>query len=351
MTGRGIETETAQRLRSALIALGAVVVVASCGYKLLGHGDVSWLNAIYMTIVTLSSVGYGEIVDTSHSPTLRVFNILVLTFGLGTMLYVFSVATAFVVEGDLKNLFWRRKMLKRTQALRNHVIICGAGTTGLHVIEELHRTRRDLVVIDKSPENLARVAEIGDIPVIEGDASDEASLEAAGLDHASGVLAVLPSDKDNLVVVVTVRQKHPNIRIVARCDDAKMADKMLRAGAGSTVSPSSIGGLRLASEMVRPRVVSFLDLMLRDRLQTLRIEEIQVPYHSAWVEKPLGNIGLKEHFHLSCLALKPPGEDQFVYNPQDSDIVKGNMVLVVMGDVEHVKTARQAAEAEVVRRA
>ncbi len=343
--------ETRQRLRTALTVLGVVIVVATCGYKFLGGSHVTWLDAVYMTIVTLSSVGYGEIVDTSHSVVLRVFNIFVLTFGLGTMLYVFSVATAFVVEGELKNIFWRRKMEKRIQSLRNHVIICGAGTTGMHVVVELHRTKRDLVVIDRDPDAPERLRTVGDIPFIPGDASDEDVLESAGLERAIGVVAALPSDRDNLVVIVTVRQRHPNVRIVARCLDAKMADKMLRAGANSTVSPSSIGGLRLASEMIRPRVVSFLDLMLRDRVQTLRIEEIHVPEQSPWVGQQLGQLNLRDRYQLGCLALKERGQDGFVYNPHDDLVVHPDTVLVVMGDVEHVKAARHAAEADVVRRA
>src|SRR5258708_33871117 len=142
--------ETRTRLRNALFVLLIVFIVASSGYRLLGR-DVSWLDAIYMTVITLTSVGYGEIVDTSHSHVLRVFNIFVLIFGLGIMLYVFSIATAFVVEGDLSRLFWKNKMLKRIKELRNHTIICGAGTTGLRVVEELQKTRRDMVVIDTTP--------------------------------------------------------------------------------------------------------------------------------------------------------------------------------------------------------
>lgn len=344
--------ENRSRLINALVAVGVVFVLAVSGYKYLGHGEVKWLDAIYMAVLTLTSVGYGEVVDTSHNPALRVFNIFVLTFGIGTMLYVFSIATAFVVEGDLKRLFWRRKMLNRIAALRDHIIICGAGTTGLRVVEELHKAGRGLVVIDEDPTYLERVTKIGEeIPVIAGDASDEDVLESAGLDRAGGVVAALPNDKDNLVVVITVRQKHPNIRIVARCMDTKMADKMVRAGASSTVSPNSIGGLRLASEMIRPHVVSFLDLMLRDQSKVLRIEEIYIPFHSSWVGHSLGELGLRERFTLGVLAVRQPGDEQFYYNPQDATDIKAKMVLVVMGDVEKIQAAREAAAAEVVRRA
>jgi voltage-gated potassium channel len=303
-----------------------------------------------MTVVSLTSVGYHEIVDTSTSPALRIFNIFVLVFGLGIMLYVFSIATAFVVEGDLKRLFWKNKMLKRIKDLRNHTIVCGAGVTGMRVIEELYKTRRDIVVIDKDPARLTRIEQFGEIPVVEGDADDEETLEMAGLDYAGGVIAALPSDKDNLVVVVTVRQKHANVRIVARCVDPKMADKMIRAGASSTVSPNSIGGMRLASEMVRPHVVTFLDMMLRDTAATLRIEEISIPFHSTWVGRSLGDLGLRERYNLGCLALRDPGKDSFHYNPHDAEVCRANSVVVVMGNVDDIYSAREAAVAEVVRK-
>ncbi|SRR5579871_507431 len=339
------------RLYKALTALSVVVVAATVGYRVLGQ-NVSWLDAFYMTVVSLTSVGYGEIVDTSRNHALRIFNIFVLIFGLGIMLYTFSVGTAFVVEGDLQRLFWKKKMLKRIKALRNHTIICGAGTTGLRVIEELQKTHREMVVIDRDPQRLERVAQLyGEVPVIEGDASDEDVLELAGLDFAGGVIPALPNDKDNLVVVVTVRQKHPNVRIVARCMDAKMADKMLRAGASSTVSPNSIGGMRLASEMIRPNVVTFLDMMLRDTESTLRIEEIPVPFHSAWVGHSLGEVGLRERYNLSCLAFREPGVEAFRYNPHDAEICRGNSVVLVIGNVDDIHAARTAASAEVVRRA
>lgn len=343
--------ESRNRLLNAMMAVAAIVLAATCGYKFLGHGEVRWLDALYMAVITLTTVGYGEVVDTSHNPALRIFNIFVLTFGIASMLYVFSVATAFVVEGDLKLLFWRRKMLKRIQGLRDHFIVCGAGTTGLHVVEELHKTHRAVVVIDANPKNLSRVPQIAEeIPVIEGDASDEDVLESAGLDRAAGVVAALPNDKDNLVVIITVRQKHPNVRIVARCMDDKMSDKMVRAGASSTVSPTSIGGMRLASEMVRPHVVSFLDLMLRSQSKVLRIEEIQVPYHSSWVGRSLGDLGLRERFSLGVLAVRDAGEEQFTYNPHDATEVKAKMAMVVMGDVDQIHAARGAASAEVVRK-
>jgi voltage-gated potassium channel len=341
--------ELRRRLTYALLALLAVIIVATCGYKFFGVDEtgrhVGWIDALYMTVVTLTTVGYGEIVSTAHSPGLRVFNALILIFGIGLMLYVFSVSTAFVVEGELKNIFWRRKMQKRIAGFSGHIIVCGAGETGLPIVEELVRTGRQVVVVDHDPERLHRHKEVEGVGLIEGDATDEEVLDQAGLERASGVIAALPSDKDNLVVTVTVRQKQPTIRIVARNLEPKMGDKILRAGANAIVSPNLIGGMRLASEMIRPHVVSFLDLMLKEKSKTLRIEEVPVPYHSSWVGKELGQLDLQERFSLCCLALRCSTDETYRYNPHNSELVKGNSVLVVMGNVEDVQTARRAAAA------
>ena len=336
--------ELQRRLVIALLALLAVVVVATCGYKFLGQ-NVTWLDAVYMTVVTLATVGYGEIVDTSHSAALRAFNLLVLTFGIGLMLYVFSVATAFVVEGELKNLFWRRRMEKRIAALTGHVIVCAADDSANTIVDELVRSRRPVVIVEQDAARMTRYQDVPAVSLVEGDPTDEEVLGRAGLDRAAGVVAALPSDKDNLVVTITVRLKHPTVRIVARVCDDRMGEKIMKAGANSVVSPNFIGGLRLASEMVRPHVVTFLDLMLKEHSQTLRIEEIQVPYHSAWVNVPLGQLNLRQKFHVSCLALRHPGDESFRYNPSDHETVKGNTVLVIMGDVENIEKARHQATA------
>lgn len=339
--------EIQRRLVNALLVLAAVMIVATCGYKFLGH-DVSWLDAVYMTVVTLATVGYGEIVDTSNSTVLRTFNLLVLTFGIGVMLYVISAATAFVVEGELKNVFWRKRMQKRIAQLRGHVIVCGAGEMGIHIVRELLKTNREVVVVDHDRQRLVKYQSFPEVSLVEGDVTDEQVLEEAGLAHASGLVAVLPSDKDNMVLTVIVRQKYPNIRIVARNIEAKMGEKILKAGADATVSPSFIGGMRLASEMVRPHVVGFLDLMLQEQSETLRIEEIPVPEHSQWVGVELGRINLREKFDLMCLAVFHGTDEAIRYNPRDSEVVKGNTVLVVMGDVRSVRLAREAANARPV---
>jgi len=339
-----------RQLLSALLLLLVIVMMAALGYRWLGGPEVSFLDAIYMAVITVTTVGYSEVVDTSAHPALRVFNIFVILFGIGVMLYVLSASTAFIVQGELKDLFRRRKMLNQIRDLKAHFIVCGAGETGQYVVQELLKTGYDFVVIDHDEERLEKIRHLGEFPVLQGDAADEEVLASAGLDRARGVVTVLAEDRDNLLVTVTARQMSPTVRIVARCAEAKMADKLIRAGANSAVSPNMIGGMRLASELIRPHVVSFLDLMLRDQVKSMRVEEIAVGDASPWVGKTLHNTDLHRKYELLALALRRPnGEMQ--YNPHGETVLASGDVLVVLGDVNNTWKARAAAGQKVPERA
>lgn len=241
-------------------------------------------------------------------------------------------------------------MLKQIRDMHDHFIVCGAGETGHYVVQELLKTGHNFVVIDHDAGRLEKIQHLGEFPVLQGDAADEEILATAGLARARGLVTVLSEDKDNLMVTVTARQVSPTLRIVARCTEAKMADKLIRAGATSAVSPNMIGGMRLASELIRPCVVGFLDLMLRDQVKSMRVDEISVRADSPWVGKTLQEIKLHSHFDLLALGLrKPSGEMK--YNPQGDAELSAGDVLVVMGDVNQVWKAREAAGEKTPHRA
>lgn len=331
-----------RRLAFTIFLLLSMLLVAAAGYRFFGGPSVTNLDAIYMAVITISSVGYTEVVDTGHNVSLRIFNMFVILFGIGIMLYVFSAFTAFIVEGQLNDLFRRRKMLKQIRNLRDHFIVCGAGELGHHVVQELLKTRNSFVVIDHTEENLQKIQQLGVFPVLKGDAQDEDVLSTAGLAQARGLASVLPEDKDNLLVTVTARQMNPNIRIVARCAEARMAGKLIRAGANTAVSPNTIGGMRLASELVRPHVVGFLDMMLKEESKTLRVEEVIISAQSPWAGKTIHDTEIHKRFELLALALRTT-DGKTHYNPHgDSPLAAGD-VLVVMGDVDNIWKAREAA--------
>jgi voltage-gated potassium channel len=337
-----------RRLLYAILMLVCMTSVAVIGYQVLGGPNVSILDSLYMAVITLAGVGYGEIVDTSHNPMLRLFNMGVVAVGVVITLYVFSVVTAFLVDSEIHNIFRRRTMQKRIRDLKDHFIVCGLGDTGRYACEELHKTGTPFVVIESHQDSIDRFQnhESGnykEILYIVGDSTDETTLDAAGVERARCVIAAVQSDKDNLVTTVVVRQKNPHARIVARCSDTKFADRVLRAGANTAVSPNAIGGLRLASEALRPHVTSFLDLMLREKSRTLRIDEIQIEPQSSWIGKSMESLKFRALYHLMPLAVKTSlGEQKndFLVNPPETLILQAGAVIIVMGDVEEIRRAR-----------
>jgi voltage-gated potassium channel len=333
-----------------LITVGTIAVI---GYKVIGGPSVSILDAIYMVVITLSGVGYDEIVSTANNHALRIFNIFVVLIGAGVAVYVFSVLTAFLVEGELRHLFRRSRMKKQISELRQHFIVCGFGETGRHVVDELKKTKTPHVVVEMSNDAIVRAQEshhdmYQDMLYVAGDATDEKVLIQAGLDRAAGLIAVLPSDKDNLVITVVVRQRNPSVRIVARCTHLNYAERLTKAGANSTVSPNHIGGLRMASEMLRPHVVSFLDLMLQEKSRTLRIDEIPVGDRSRWPGNTMSELMLGDRYNILPLAIRSVTDTgpRLIFNPPADTRLEAGAVLIVMGDAENVQRARTEANPE-----
>jgi len=339
-----------RRLIAACGLLLGVGTVAVIGYKLIGGPSVRLLDAIYMAVITLSGVGYEEVIDTAHNPGLRIFNIFIVLIGVGIAIYVFSVLTAFLVEGELRHLFRRSRMRKQIAELKEHFIVCGLGETGRHVVDELERTQSPYVVIESSTEVITRLIDSDrelyhDMLYIVGDATDEKLLVEAGVDVAAGIITVLPSDKDNLVITVVVRQRNHSIRIVCRCTELSFSERMVKAGANSTVSPNRIGGLRMASEVLRPSVVGFLDLMLQEKSRTLRIEEISLGEKSSWVGSTVSDLKLNERYNLLPLAIKgaAAGEQQLVVNPPATTKLASGTVVILLGATDDLVRARADA--------
>jgi len=340
-----------KRLLFAGAIFFGLIAFSVVGYLALGGHAVSFLQALYMAVITVSGVGYGEIVETANHPALRIFNMFIVVFGVATTVYVFSVVTAFIVEVEIANPFWRRRMQKRINEITGHIIVCGLGDTGRHAAQELLKTGTAFVAIESSEEKIKRLKEThpgsyDGLLYVFGDATEEDVLEKAGLSRAKGLITALPQDKDNLVVTVVVRQRYPNLRIIARSASRRFAERILRAGANSTVSPSHIGGLRMASELIRPHVVGFLDLMLKEQSKTLRVEEVEVRAKSPWAGKSLRELDLHGRYNLLPLALKESStakDPKMEVNPHDHTIVQPNAVVIVMGDAKDVLQARSDA--------
>ncbi len=304
-----------------------ILVIGTLGYRLLGRGQDSIIDALYMTVITVTTIGFTEVIDLTNNPAGRIFTMFIAISGIGVVAYAATNFTVLLVEGQLTDSFKRRHMENIIKKSKGHYIVCGTGTTGLHIIGELISTKRGVIIIDTDKSKLDRLMAIyKNAAAIEGNPTENEVLMKAGIIQASGLFAVSGDDNQNLVIGLTAKQINPQMRVVAECHEISNGDKMKKAGVDSVVSPSYIGGLRMASEMIRPTVVSFLDVMLRDRDKNLRVEEIPVPENFA--EKKLGETGLKVLSHSLLLAIKTKGD--WVYNPPDDDMVRAGDILVFM---------------------
>ncbi|MBI4830407.1 MAG: potassium channel protein [Candidatus Lindowbacteria bacterium] len=326
-----------KRLAIALVLMVITVVIGTVMYKALTENRYDWLTCLYMTVITLATVGYGEVIDTSQVPAVRIFTIVLILFGMGILLYGVSTVTSIMVETDLREVFKRRKMIKDIKLLRNHFIVCGAGATGVCIVNELMKTGTEFVVIDRDPERIEAVRNLGEVFHVVGDATDDHVLINAGIDHAAGLAATLSSEKDNLYLTLTARQLNPSLRIVARGLDQNVDRKLRKAGADAVVSPTHIGGLRMASEMIRPSVVSFLDTMLRDTSGAIRFEEVRITPESRFINQTIKSTRIRDDSNVLIVALREPGSQSFIYNPSADTVLSDGMTLIVLGDSSRVR--------------
>lgn len=314
-----------QALRSAGLVLAAVFVIGTVGYKVIGGGQATWVDSLYMTFITIATIGYSEVIDLGASPGGRIFTMVIAFSGICTMSYMLSTFTVFMLESDLNRAMRRRRMKKEIANLRDHYIICGVGRVGSNVADELIATGRPFALVEPNEATLAAYVDTQQIQYhITGDATDDATLIEAGIKQAAGVFAVTGDDSKNLVIALSAKQLNPKVRVVARIHDIKNADKTRRAGADEIVCPDFTGGLRIASAMIRPTAVTFLDQMLR-REDGLRVEEVRVPHHAS--KRTLGELNVRSKDHL-VVAVKSGATWHF--NPDDAHLLHEGDTLIVM---------------------
>jgi voltage-gated potassium channel len=299
-----------------------------------------------MAVNAVSLAGFHELEGMGDVRFSRSVTMGIILAGLGAVAYFQSTLTALLVQGVIGERFRRRRMDNRIDKLHDHVIVTGAGATGMHAIEELHATRTPFVAVDRSREVLERLsAEVaaGSMLYIVGDATDDMVLAQAGITRAKGVIAALSEDKDNLFVTLSARSLNARARIVAKVIAPDAAPKMMRAGANATVSPNMMGGRRLASELVRPTVTEFLDQMLRDKDEVLRLEEVVIPDGSAFIGRSLRDVPIRAETKLLVVALRV--DKKFIYNPEPSTVMEAGTVLVVLGESANVARLREMVKA------
>ncbi len=310
----------------ALTSFSVVLVAGTFGYKHFAGDEATWVDALYMTFLMVATIGYGAGVDIYHHPERELFTIAVAFSGLGIITYFFSSLTALVLASDFDKSMRRRRMDKMMKKVHGHYIVCGFGRVGHNVASELEATNHHYIAIDEDPEPLESYAEKkAGLLYVQGDASDDDVLISANIDAAKGVFAVTGDDSRNLMISLTAKQINPAARVVARCNDLRNVEKMRKAGADSIVSPNFTGGMRIASAMLRPHVVSFLDEMLRS-VHKLRIEEVVVP--DDFADRPLSTLRRLRSDNYVLLAVRTRSGWEF--NPPSDFILKPGFTLIAM---------------------
>lgn len=327
-----------KRLYILLTSILLTIMGGGTGYYAIFMGERSFLDCVYMTVISLTSVGYGEVVPVTGNPLAQFYTMGLLIFGMGIILYAISSFTAILIEGELSGMLRRNKMERKIRSLKRHYIVCGGGETGLPLIEEIVKNKEEAVLIDFDPDSAAHHQFRDSILYIRGDATDDHNLISAGIDHAAGIIISLPSDKDNLYITMTARMLNPKIRIISRMTNPKMRDKLIKAGADGVVSPNFIGALRMASEMLRPVTVSFLDTMLRSGDGTIRIHDVQITGKSHFSGKKIIDLSLNKKHDLLLLGLKTDSE--MLFNPSEETELKEGMTLIVMGKSADISKAK-----------
>ena len=304
----------------------AVFVFGTFGYWLFGLDPV---DAMYMTVITITTVGYRELLGEDLTNAEKWFTMAVIITGVSTVLYTFTLGVQVVVEGQLREFVGRRRMDRKIAEMRDHVVVCGWGRVGRAVAHDIASTGKQVVVIDV---NTHRVADIS-TPVIVGDATLDSTLRAAGVEHAVALIAALEGDAENLFVTLSSRAINPDLFIVARARQEESVPKLSRAGADRVVNPQELGAARMASFVVQPNVAEFVDVVMHERSMDFRMQEIEIPDGSSLAGLSLRDANLRQQAGVLVLALR--GDDgAFTTNPDPDLVLNPHNVIIAVGTVE-----------------
>jgi voltage-gated potassium channel len=333
------------RARFGLSAALLTLVVVGTGFLFwsMESAAYSLFDSIYFALITVSTVGYSELPRMDLHPGARIVVVVMIISGVAAVAFFQSSLTAVMIEGVIGKALRRRRMEKGIRELDGHTIVAGCGRTGRFVIQELVASALPFVVIDHDLKMLEQLSleHGGQMLYVVGDATDDHSLTAAGVERASGLVTALTNDPDNVFVTISARSLNPKLRIVAKAVTLGVEGKLERAGANATVSPHRIGGLRLVTELLRPHTAEFLDSMMRGTgEEQLRFDDVEVHGGSRYEGRTLRDVPLRSEANVLVVAIR--GSDgKFVYNPPAEQCIEAGSYIVVLGTRNGVRRVRE----------
>ncbi|MEZ4600962.1 MAG: potassium channel protein [Syntrophotaleaceae bacterium] len=315
----------ARNLKISLLVLVTTIVLGTVGYATIEHW--SYLDALYMTVITVSTVGFKEVNTLSEAG--RIFTILVIVFGAGTIAYTIGSLAQSMVEWQLLRILGRMKLEKKINQLQGHYIICGYGRIGALISKQL-QGRLPFVVVENNPE-LCQQLRTSDILFVEGDATEDESLIEAGIQRAKGLITAVNSETANVYITLTARGLNPDLFILARCGEEGTEVKLKRAGANKVISPYQIGANRMACAILRPSVVDFIDIAVGGENLELQLEEIRVAPGSSLVDKTLISSGIRKEWGIMIIGIKKAAGNM-LFNPASTTVIDAGDILITLGE-------------------
>lgn len=316
-----------------------VLIVGTLGYMALEGW--SLLDGLYMTVITITSIGFREVHDLSDLG--RIFTIFIIIIGFGVVTYAAVTMTQFVVEGEVEKILSRRQSMKAIERIKNHYIVCGFGRMGSYVCREFHVGGIPFVVVENNPDAQAKVIQAGYL-LSPGDAAEEDVLIAANIKSAKGLVAVLNSDAANVYTVLTARELNPDLEITARAAEETAIKKLQRAGATKVMSPYQIGGLRIVMSILKPNVMNFLEVAMDREHLDLQLEEVVVGEASHYCGKPLIETGIRRDLNLIIIAIKKKS-GEMVFNPGSQTVIECQDTLITLGERTKLELLAQQVSA------
>jgi len=320
-------------LLSQAVLWGGVI-----GYMTVEGWD--FFKALYMTVISITTVGYGEVFGLSKGG--RIFTIFLIMTSFGVLFYIATAFTQALIAGQIKAFFGRQKLERALRRLKGHFILCGFGRIGSVVAKELAKEGVPCLVIERDPA-VAKEAEEAGYLCVEGDATVDEILRRAGIERARGIVATVSSDADNLYITLSARQLNPDLFILTRADSPDAERNLLAAGANKVVSPYFIGALRMANALLRPHVVDFIELAVHRRHLELQMEEVRVEDDAYFAGRPLRECGLRERFGVIVVAVKKASGEAF-FNPSPETTIEREDVLIVLGEGKGLKELEETVK-------
>jgi voltage-gated potassium channel len=320
------------------VGLGALAVVAAgtAGYMVLDGAGL--LDALYMTVITVTTIGYGEVFPLSSAG--RIFTMVLAFAGVGIMLLLASEFARIVIEGDIQRLMGLRKDIRMVGRMDRHMIVCGYGRMGRAVVEILKQRGSRFVVVEQDTEKCQSLQEES-IPFVQGDASQHQVMETAGVGRATTVIVCLPDDAHGVFTVLLARQLNPDVTIIARAVEEQSEERLRMAGADRVINPYRIGGMRLAFTALKPTVVDFLDSSLPGTKGELELAEIRIRPGSELDGKTIAGAAVRRRFGIIVIALKR--EDGSLFNPDPDTEMRAGDLLVALGTAEAIESIERAS--------